>query len=76
MSIVRSPYPHTKLLLIDERYLMISSINLSTNSMDNNRELGIIVTNPDAITYVKQTFADDQHKAIKQKSSTRAGSTK
>lgn len=34
-----TPYPHAKMILIDNKYLIISSINLSTNSMNNNREI-------------------------------------
>ncbi len=53
------PYVHAKAMLIDDRYLYIGSINFSANSMDNNREIGIIVTNRDAIDAFKKQFVDD-----------------
>lgn len=62
ISIVKTPYPHAKMMLIDDRYLLISSINYSTNSMDHNREIGIIITNPDAIEYFKTRFLQDRAK--------------
>lgn len=58
-----SPYPHAKMILIDDTYLVVSSINLSTNSMDRNREIGVIITNRDAIEYFKTRFIQDYHKA-------------
>lgn len=61
--ILTSPYPHAKMMLIDDRYLVVSSINFSTNSMDNNREIGVIVTNRDAIDYFTTRFTQDRDKA-------------
>jgi cardiolipin synthase A/B len=62
ISIVTNPYPHAKMMLIDNRYLLVSSINYSTNSMDNNREIGVIITNRDAIEYFKTRFLQDRAK--------------
>jgi cardiolipin synthase A/B len=69
ISIVTNPYPHAKMMLIDDHYLLISSINYSTNSMDHNREIGVIITNRDAIEYFKTRFLQDRTKwwAIKTK---------
>jgi len=53
------PYVHAKAMLIDDRYLYVGSINFSDNSMDNNRELWIIVTNREAIDAFKKQFLQD-----------------
>ena len=42
-------YNHSKLVLVDERYLMVGSMNFSANSMDNNRELSLLVDNPRSV---------------------------
>jgi phosphatidylserine/phosphatidylglycerophosphate/cardiolipin synthase-like enzyme len=34
-----SRYNHTKMILIDGKYLLLGSMNLSDNSLDNNREI-------------------------------------
>ena len=62
ISIVTNPYPHAKMMLIDDRYLLLSSINYSSNSMDHNREIGVIITNRDAIEYFKTRFIQDRSK--------------
>jgi phosphatidylserine/phosphatidylglycerophosphate/cardiolipin synthase-like enzyme len=51
------------MMLIDDQYLMVSSINYSTNSMDNNREIGVIITNREAIDYFMERFSKDRAKA-------------
>lgn len=40
---------HAKAILIDNKYLYIWSINFSTYSMDENREIGILIKNEDII---------------------------
>lgn len=60
IKLLSSPRIHSKALLIDRRFLVISSINLSSNSMDNNREIGIIVTDTHLINKFIQQFEDDR----------------
>jgi phosphatidylserine/phosphatidylglycerophosphate/cardiolipin synthase-like enzyme len=36
---LKSHYNHTKMILIDGKYLLLGSMNLSDNSLDNNREI-------------------------------------
>ena len=50
------PYIHTKLIIIDHRYMIIGSMNLSSNALDRNRELGIIITDPQNIQDVEKEF--------------------
>lgn len=37
----KKPYIHTKSLIIDEKDWYVGSINFTTNSFDNNREIGL-----------------------------------
>jgi len=58
-----SPYIHSKLILSDEETAYVGSINLSSQSMDENREVGIIISNPEIINTLSQTFESDWNKA-------------
>lgn len=58
------PYVHAKTMLIDDKYLYVGSVNFSANSMDDNRELGIIVTNRDAIDTFKKQFVVDRGNGV------------
>ncbi|MGI8913387.1 MAG: phospholipase D-like domain-containing protein [Chloroflexota bacterium] len=53
------PYPHAKMFLADGQTLYVGSANVSTSSLDFTRELGLIMSNPDAIQRVEQTFEKD-----------------
>lgn len=39
----KKPYLHAKVILRDGKYAYIGSHNLTTNSLDNNRELGVFL---------------------------------
>ncbi len=54
-----SPYMHAKLILVDDTKAYVGSVNLSTQSMDKNRELGILLSQSDGITMLSQTFKQD-----------------
>ena len=58
-----SPYVHAKLILSDEKKAYIGSVNLTTQSMDENREVGIIVAQPDIIGQLVQDYESDWEKA-------------
>lgn len=58
-----SPYIHAKLILSDDQTAYIGSINLSSQSMDENREVGIIISNLEIINTLSQTFESDWEKA-------------
>lgn len=53
-------YVHTKTILIDDEVLLIWSMNLSDNSLDNNREIWILITNNDIIREYLQWFEEDR----------------
>jgi cardiolipin synthase len=55
----QSYYIHAKLLLVDGAKALVSSQNLSTTSLDYNRELGIEVTNAGIVGQLERDFASD-----------------
>ena len=54
-----TPYPHAKVLLIDDKYLIVTSINFSSNSMNRNREIWTISMDKNAIDKFKKVFEED-----------------
>ena len=56
---ISSPHIHAKLLLVDNLRAYVGSVNFSTQSMDQNRELGIIVSEEDVIETLTETFGND-----------------
>ena len=60
--VMKSPYIHAKMILIDNTYLVLSSINLSSNAMDHNREIGIIIIDPGLIKQFTTEFLRDRSK--------------
>jgi phosphatidylserine/phosphatidylglycerophosphate/cardiolipin synthase-like enzyme len=63
IKLLSSPRIHSKALLIDHRFLVISSINLSSNSMDHNREIGIIITDSHLINKFMKQFESDRSRS-------------
>lgn len=59
VKLIRSPYIHAKLVLVDGTRGWIGSENFSDNSLDNNRELGILLRNPDILKTLAATFEQD-----------------
>lgn len=59
LKIQKEPYLHWKTILIDNKYLLIWSMNLTSNSLDNNREISIIVTDKDLIDKYLNNFHKD-----------------
>lgn len=57
-----SPYVHAKLILIDDTNAYVGSVNLSTQSMDENRELGIILSQNESVQTLNSTFESDWNK--------------
>ncbi len=52
-------YIHAKLILIDQTRAYVGSENISTASLDDNRELGLIVADPATINTLATTFRSD-----------------
>jgi phosphatidylserine/phosphatidylglycerophosphate/cardiolipin synthase-like enzyme len=52
-------YVHAKAIIADSRRAFVGSENLSTASLDHNREVGVIVADPRAIQTLESTFDRD-----------------
>lgn len=54
-----SLYIHAKVIMIDGKKALIGSMNLTKNSLDANRELGIITEDPKIIKKLNTVFEND-----------------
>jgi cardiolipin synthase len=59
IKVMLAPYLHAKALIKDHESALISSINLTTNSLDNNRELGITTDNKAVLAQLNKQFDQD-----------------
>jgi phosphatidylserine/phosphatidylglycerophosphate/cardiolipin synthase-like enzyme len=53
-------YVHAKNILVDGQILLMWSMNLSSNALDNNREIWIIIDDPKAIKNFSRQFENDR----------------
>lgn len=60
VRLLKKPYVHTKMILVDDEILLLWSMNLSANSLDNNREIWILLLDPALIAQFKKEFAKDR----------------
>lgn len=58
----KKSYIHDKSILIDNKILLVGSMNLSANSLDNNREIGILLIDPLLIQTFKSGFESNWKK--------------
>ena len=54
-----APPIHGKVLVADDRTLYVGSVNLSATSLDDNRELGLLLAAPQTAAEVEAIVADD-----------------
>lgn len=59
VTIQKKPYVHAKMILIDTTTLLLGSMNLSTNSLDNNREIWILLIDENIISSYLHQFTID-----------------
>ncbi len=52
-------YMHAKMMLVDGQRAFVGSENISTASLENNRELGILVSDQNVLSTLQQTFQQD-----------------
>jgi len=52
-------YMHAKIIIVDGQEAFVGSENISTASLDQNRELGLIVSDQNVMTTLQQTFQQD-----------------
>lgn len=57
---VKKPYIHIKALLIDKKTVFVGSVNLTENSIENNREIALIYQDtPLLYKSIEDTFFHD-----------------
>jgi cardiolipin synthase A/B len=59
VHLIAKPYIHAKLVLVDHEWAFVGSENISTASLDRNRELGILIRDPAALSQLVDTFNGD-----------------
>ena len=52
-------YMHAKIIVVDGRKAFVGSENISAQSLDKNRELGIVVADSGVLSTLRQTFQQD-----------------
>jgi cardiolipin synthase A/B len=56
---------HNKGVIVDNRKVLVSSINWNSNSPNFNRETGVIIDHPGAAGYFREVFEDDWSPSVK-----------
>lgn len=56
---LRTPYVHAKSIEIDSHEALIGSENVSAPSLDDNREVGLLISDQTAIQQLRETFNHD-----------------
>ena len=59
LRLLNRRYIHAKMFLVDDRELFVGSQNMTATSLDQNRELGVIVTDAGSIERAGTVFAGD-----------------
>ncbi len=52
-------YMHAKIIVVDNKVAFVGSENISAPSLDQNRELGILVSDPSVLNRIQTTFQYD-----------------
>jgi cardiolipin synthase A/B len=52
-------YMHAKIFVVDGSLAFVGSENISTASLNQNRELGILISDPNILSTLQQTFQQD-----------------
>ncbi len=53
------PYVHAKLMIVDDTYAYVGSANFTYDSLEMNRELGVLFAIPSEISKMETTFSQD-----------------
>ncbi|HLY65750.1 MAG TPA: phospholipase D-like domain-containing protein [Chloroflexota bacterium] len=59
LHLMRKPYVHAKIVVADGQTVFAGSENISSQSLDANRELGLFLSQPASVTRVAATFEQD-----------------
>jgi cardiolipin synthase len=57
--LLTSPYIHAKAIIVDNHWAFVGSENISRPSLDQNRELGVLISDPAVLTRLETTFEQD-----------------
>lgn len=60
VRVLPQPYLHAKNIAVDDTYMLIGSMNFSTQAIENNREVSIILTDAANIRRFKWQFEKDR----------------
>lgn len=63
VRLLKSPYVHAKVFIADNTLAFIGSVNITTTSLDLNRELGILVGDARALRRLENIFQNDWDRA-------------
>jgi phosphatidylserine/phosphatidylglycerophosphate/cardiolipin synthase-like enzyme len=63
VRLLKSPYVHAKVFIVDGARAFLGSQNISATSLNLNRELGVIFSDPAAVKRISATFQTDWNKA-------------
>ena len=63
VRLLKSPYVHAKIFSADGALAFVGSVNITTTSLDLNRELGILVSDGNALRRLARTFQGDWERA-------------
>ena len=66
VRLLTSLYVHAKMILVDGQRAYLGSQNISTTSLDQNREVGMIVTDPVSLARLSRVFTIDFNAATPQ----------
>ena len=64
IGFLASPDVHAKVVIVDGQRAFVGSQNFTATSLDQNREVGIIVANPDVLRRLLRTFEADWSQAV------------
>lgn len=59
IKLIKKPYQHSKVIIVDKKIMYIGSVNFSMQSMDQNREVGIILKEKEFIEKIWNIFYKD-----------------
>jgi phosphatidylserine/phosphatidylglycerophosphate/cardiolipin synthase-like enzyme len=54
-----SPYIHAKLIMVDGKQAFIGSQNYTSTSLDQNREVGVVISGPSNLERLRRVFDRD-----------------
>lgn len=63
VRLLKSPYVHAKVFVADGALAFVGSVNITTTSLDLNRELGVLVGDAAALRRLERTFQSDWNRA-------------